>query len=490
MKKVVIVGGGVAGLSAGIYLSLEGFDCTVLERHSIAGGNLTGWNRSGFHIDNCIHWLTGTLPGTELYRTWETLGALGDGIGLCKTSRFYGSELDGKVLSLSSDIDETREAMLELAPFDRVEIEKFISAVKLASKSMAPGRLSPGDAAAFGLAMLGYGTADLYGISARFRHPLLRRLMTDYIPGEFVGAGLVLAYGAYASGNGGIPLGGSAEMARRIEARFRSLGGRLMTGAEAVRIECAHGLARGVVLQNGGFVPGDYVICAADPAVTFGSLLDRRYMPSGLRRAYAAGQKYPVFSSFHCAFEAENLPADLRHTTVFDIDPVKVGSESISRMVLREYSHDKSFAPRGHILQTMVFQRAPDCEKWIDMYRRDRVGYEILKKETAQRLLERAEARVSPAKGKIHLLDAWTPATYNRYFNSKCGAYMSFAVTRGEKLRRFSPRVKGLENVLLATQWQQMPGGLPTAANAGKLAAKTVTEMARSAKSSTRVAAV
>ena len=65
MKELVIVGGGVAGLSAGIYAQLRGFHATVVEKHRVPGGNLTGWNRDGRHIDNCIHWLTGTNPVTE-----------------------------------------------------------------------------------------------------------------------------------------------------------------------------------------------------------------------------------------------------------------------------------------------------------------------------------------------------------------------------------------------------------------------------------------
>ena len=60
MKKVAIIGGGVAGLSAGIYGQMKGYQCTVIEKNHIAGGNLTGWERRGYRIDNCMHWLTGT----------------------------------------------------------------------------------------------------------------------------------------------------------------------------------------------------------------------------------------------------------------------------------------------------------------------------------------------------------------------------------------------------------------------------------------------
>ena len=48
MKKILIIGGGIAGLSAGIYARRSGFDAAILEMHTIPGGNSTSWKRNGF----------------------------------------------------------------------------------------------------------------------------------------------------------------------------------------------------------------------------------------------------------------------------------------------------------------------------------------------------------------------------------------------------------------------------------------------------------
>ena len=76
MKRIVVIGGGVSGMSAGIYARINGFDTVICEKHSTVGGNLCGWTRDGYHIDNCIHWLTGTNPHSEEYRMWNELGAI------------------------------------------------------------------------------------------------------------------------------------------------------------------------------------------------------------------------------------------------------------------------------------------------------------------------------------------------------------------------------------------------------------------------------
>ena len=43
-KKVVVIGGGLAGISASLELAGRGFDVTLIESSSLLGGKLTGWN--------------------------------------------------------------------------------------------------------------------------------------------------------------------------------------------------------------------------------------------------------------------------------------------------------------------------------------------------------------------------------------------------------------------------------------------------------------
>ena len=99
-EKIVIIGGGIAGLSAGIYAKLAGFDVEIYEKNTIPGGECIGWNRKGYHIDNCIHWLTGTRKGTELYDVWKTTGALTDETEYADVNSFYTSTYNGQTLHL------------------------------------------------------------------------------------------------------------------------------------------------------------------------------------------------------------------------------------------------------------------------------------------------------------------------------------------------------------------------------------------------------
>ena len=104
----------------------------------------------------------------------------------------------------------------------------------------------------------------------------------------------------------------------------------------------------------------------------------------------------------------------------------------------------------------------------------DREAYDRQKKVLAEELKERIEERYPALKGKMKVLDVWTPATYHRYTNAYHGAYMAFCATGKAKNKTISGRLKGLTNVFLASQWQMGQGGLPTAAAMGKFASMYV----------------
>ena len=55
MKKVIIIGAGIAGLTAGVHLQKAGYETEVYEKNPLPGGMCTGWMREGYFIDNCIH---------------------------------------------------------------------------------------------------------------------------------------------------------------------------------------------------------------------------------------------------------------------------------------------------------------------------------------------------------------------------------------------------------------------------------------------------
>src|SRR5690554_2501049 len=129
-KHVVVIGAGIAGLSAASYLLRNGYRVTIMEQHSLPGGLCTSWKRKGYTIDYCIHWLMGTKEGTAFYHIWEELGAFtnadGSKVPIVNFDDFTTITLSsGDTITLSGNLKHLREELMRVGPEDEREIDSF-----------------------------------------------------------------------------------------------------------------------------------------------------------------------------------------------------------------------------------------------------------------------------------------------------------------------------------------------------------------------------
>ncbi len=482
-EKVVIVGGGIAGLSAGIYALKAGFEAVIYEKNAVCGGECMGWNRKGYHIDNCIHWLTGTDPRNDLWNVWKSVGAIDENTEYADTEKFYTSRSDGREVTLWNDLDRTERELIRESPEDEAEIRKFIQYVRYAESCVIPA-IKPLDMMGIkDYIEMGKGMADMpkvmkeYGkiscreLGMRFHSPVIRKMMSDYLPGEYTAYSLLVSYATMTSGNGKIPMKGSLAMSLRIAEKFRQMGGELHTSASVKEIIIRNGKAEGVRLEDGAVIPADYVISAVDTDFLFGTLIDRSYMPRDLSKAYEERKAYPITTGFQVAY-AINDDLSVSDTVFFDCEPVKVGTREFGRISVKNYAYDKSFAPEGKaVLQANLLQSDEDYEYWNSLSREE---YTARKQELTEAVTKRIVTEFPELDGRIEVLDSWTPLTYHRYCNAYHGSYMGFVTTVGNKQMRFKGIVKKVSNLLIAGQWIMSPGGLPVAVVSGKFAVQRI----------------
>ena len=124
-KKVIIIGGGIAGLSAGVYALRCGFDATILESHSIAGGNCTSWRRKGYLFEGGMHWLTGSSKNEAIHKMWRYVGALDDSVKIHCDEPFIEYDHWGTPIRIYRDIAATEEHLLSLSTEDEKEIRRL-----------------------------------------------------------------------------------------------------------------------------------------------------------------------------------------------------------------------------------------------------------------------------------------------------------------------------------------------------------------------------
>ena len=130
-QSVIIIGAGFAGLSAGIYAQMNGYQTRIFEMHDKAGGLCTAWKRKGYTIDGCIHWLVGSKPGTVMYDMWEEVGIVPNRnfVNMDEYTRFIDKE--GRNLIFYCDVDKLEHHLLDYAPEDTETIKELTNGIRL-----------------------------------------------------------------------------------------------------------------------------------------------------------------------------------------------------------------------------------------------------------------------------------------------------------------------------------------------------------------------
>lgn len=478
MAKILIIGGGVSGLSAGIYARLSGHETVICERGNDAGGNLTGWDRNGYHIDNCIHWLTGTNPQSSTYKIWETLGALNN-TEIVKTDSLYTYEhTDGTTLSLKRRLEDTRTDMLSLSPDDEKEINDLCEAVRaimlLSGISDANNKKVTSAQKAKAVSLLyKYYRLTAGELSKKFKSPTLQGFISCFLGDDFGSLALITVYAHFCGGNGDLPRGGSTAMASRMTKRYLDLGGRLLLRGEVKKINIDKRHARSVTLADDTEIHADYVIVTADPKTVFGKMLDAP-MPYGLDVDYK-NKRTQRFSAIQCALSC-NLPKPpFESDLIFEIPDKYKEKLHAKNLIIREFSHEPSFAPKNKsLIQTMIFCDENTSKAFISIKGTDKKIYDELKMSHAETVKRVIEEHFPEIDLGLECIDVWTPATYKDFVCSDIGSFMSFTLPSKYLPFRTSERVRGINNLILATQWQQAPGGLPIAAESGIRAVKAI----------------
>ncbi|MDW7739007.1 MAG: NAD(P)/FAD-dependent oxidoreductase [Bacillota bacterium] len=479
MKKIVIIGGGVAGLSAGIFAQKNGFESIILEKNPVLGGECTGWDRLGYHIDGCIHWLVGTEEGTGLNELWKTVGAL-DGVEIYNPETFLSFEFEGETVHLYRDLERLKSSWLQISPDDKETIEDFYKTIKRLHSFEVPTKkpmdlMNPLEKIRLMLSMKEagaviqkYGRVSLKEYAHRFKHPALRETLANFVPENYSVFSIFFALANFTRGQASVPRGGSKAFALRMVERYKNLGGVIKSPREAVELEIDNKQVKHVICSNGESFEADYVVAACDAKVLFERLLKNKYNDPAYENRFNNPEDYPLASQVLVALGYEGLVEDLPRTLSFQVDPFNIGTDTVKRLQMTNFGYEPDFSPKGHSILTFAINQYHDDYEFWNKLKKDNGTYRTEKERIGKDVLKATEQRFPEMKGKLKVIDVATPKTYERYCNAYRGAFMGFMPTVRGKMMEHPGYIKGLDNIFLSGQWLQPPGGLPNAVITGK----------------------
>lgn len=478
-RSIIIIGAGIAGLSAGCYAQMNGYRSQLFEMHSIPGGLCTSWQRKGYTFDGCIHHLAGASPRSGLYPLWAELGAVQERPMVYHDYLVQVEDPTGKAFTVYTDIDRLEAHLRALAPNDGAAIDEYVRALRrfagldLLALPVAGARdvirLLPRAPA-----LVKWMRTTLEQYAARFNDPFLRRAFPtiQYDFGEIP----VLIHLNFVVGcqdrTLGWPLGGSRPFAEAIARRYTDLGGELHLRSPVHKILVRNDRAVGVRLEDGSEHAADRVISAADGHATVYDMLDGRYT-DGKIDAYYATPPDRQDMNMHVSFGvARDMSGEPHALTFFLEEPVTLLDKERDRISVEIFNFDPSMAPAGKTALKVLLDAR--YSHWNEL-RQDPARYSAAKQEVAEQVIDLLEQRFPGIKGQVEVTDVATPVTIERFTGNWHGAQAWMAEGGGvmDMIRGRTKTLPGLENFYMAGQWAGGIG-LSTAAIQGRKAIRTI----------------
>ncbi|NKY44467.1 phytoene desaturase family protein [Nocardia cerradoensis] len=477
---IVVVGAGLAGLSAALHLAGRGRTVTVLERDAIPGGRTGRVDVDGYRLD------TGPTVLTMPHLVEETFAAVGERmdnrLSLMPVDPAYRAHFaDGRHLEVHSDADRMAAAITEFAGpgpaagyrrlrawltrLYRTEFDSFIAAnfdSPLSALRPSLARLA---------AMGGFRRWDR-AVARHIDDPELRRLFTfqslyaGVAPSRAIAAYAVIAYMDTIAGVW-FPRGGMRALPDALAAAALDAGVEIRYGTAVTGLDRSGSRIGTVVTSSGERIPCDAVVLTTELSEAYRLT---GHTPRRPLRPTAA----PSAVVLHVGCEA--MPRAAHHHLLFGRAWDEAFDDIIARgsvmtdpslLLTRPTAADPSLAPPG---RDLLYILAP-----VPNLVRGPINWDRFGPAYAEEILTTVRDRLPFPVSDPRLLHITTPADWARR-GMLAGSPFALAhtVTQTGPFRPAN-MIRGLENVVLAGG-STVPGvGIPPVLISGRLAADRVT---------------
>ncbi|MBQ3116538.1 MAG: NAD(P)/FAD-dependent oxidoreductase [Clostridia bacterium] len=486
-KKVVIIGGGISGLITGIYLQKNGYITEVLEKNAISGGACIGWERKGCYIDGCLHWLVGTNPSSAFYQLWKETKVLDDDTEIFHQDDYAVFKLDsGKTITIWGDKEKLRQELTAFAPEDKKNIDKFIKLIKRFESIEGPidrpkDLMGLGQLLKIAFTMAGaYRLVNKYSkISCaeyfkRFKNPELRECLTSFMAPSYNFMSLLYMLSRVTNKNGGIPIGGSLELSKRVQNYYLELGGKIRNNAIVESVDIKGDTATGVILQSGEIIPADWVVSTTAVEHCLKDLLGGKYPVKEIDLRLSDMDKNPIYTFTTAVFKCDADLSCMPLSTHVNIDPPIAFDTEYTHLTVRNYSYDKTLKTTEGSTVVQVSVRGNDHMYFWWKDKKVAGSYKQEKQKFGQTILDILQDKFPELNGKLSVIDVITPCTYERYLNSRHGSFQGFVRSTKSKTLPGNSVIKGLKNFVLSGQCVFQGGGMPPAGCMGRFSAQRI----------------
>lgn len=526
MKKAVIIGSGIGGLSLGIRLQSLGFDTTIVEKLDAPGGRAYVRKAQGFTFDMGPTVITVPHFIEELFSLEQgksnleqpdypphVLGEdkrIKSGIsGGTNTSKyvtivpilpFYRIYFDDdSFFDYDGDPVNTREQIKRLAPEDLDGYERFHTDAKAIFERgfLELGYTYFGDMGSMFKVLPDLLKLDavrtLFSFTKKyFKNPKMQQVFsfeTLLVGGNPLNVPAIYAMIHFVEKTWGIhfAMGGTGALVQGFVKKFEELGGTIRYNSEVKKINVVgstnwsrgNKIATGVTLKDGTILEADLVVSNGDYANTYLKLVDANYRKINSNAKVKLMKQSMSLVVIYFGFKADGGESEkLRHHNIIlgpryeglleDIFENKVLPKDFSQYLHIPTLTDSSLAPPGHHAAYTLIPVPHNGSK---------LDWELLGEPFVNKILEFLDKRgyIPNLMNRLVYKSFVTPDHFENTLNSYLGN--GFGVEpRLIHSAFFRPhnRSEDIKNLYLVGQGTQPGGGTPSVMMSAKMTARVI----------------
>lgn len=491
----IIIGGGLAGLTAGATLSKFGKKVLLLEQHHKPGGCATTFKRGDFIIEAGLHEMSGLFETGTIREIFEML-EIDRHVQFEQVPELYVVHSDKEDLVFPHGFEAATKALVDRYPEDEKGIKRFM---KLIAGIRAEGTKLPRQA---WKRQLYYPLMPLLypNIVEASRHTL-GSWLDKYITNEQLKLDLAAHVVYYADdpyalsmfyfglpqsgfiGAGGYFIkGGSQELSSYLASYIEKNGGTVLLGKKAEKIITENGRATAVTFSDSFNTKLKPVTIACDnvvancaiPLVT--EMLDEPYAGS-LQEKISSQTISCSLLNLYLGFKSDLKAFGVKHYSNYilgedvkslkDVHPNQLADWSKRSFIFVDYGKvDAQLAPPGKSVGSIC--GVDYLKNWDGLTKEE---YKAKKEEVTEVLLQRLEKEFPGIRESIEYAELATPKTLQRFTLNPQGTPYGFTQSKEQSgFKRFRNNFL-IPNLYFASAWAFPGGGFEGTIMTGFLAA-------------------
>lgn len=488
-KKIAIIGGGLGGISAALYLSKYGYEIDIFEKNEKLGGKLNYTSNSGFYFDLGPSLLTMPFVVEDIFRhIGRNIEDYLEVVKLDNICRYFWS--DGVVLDADSNISKFKENIKQISELDADNLSKFLDYSKTIYDLTA-------DTFLFGPFMEWSELFKLknYKTLLQLNKIDSNRTMQTAINSFFASNKLRQLFGRYATYNGSNPYsapatlniiphveytlgsfyikGGMYKLGEVLEKLLIEQNVNIHTNTEVSKILTSGKKVRGIEIKESKEIKHldyDYVISNSDIVHTNENLI----IDKKLTKNYT---KYePSLSGFVLILGINKTFDNLKHHNILFSDDYKKEFDTIFQEL------DIPIDPTIYISITKKTDdtHAPiGAENWFILlnmpYNSNKINWDVKKTEVRDLIIKKLKKFGFDIEDDIMFEQSITPTEMeSMYLTNKGSIYGLSSNSKFSAFLRQSNRNKKIENLYHVGGSVHPGGGIPLVILSGKIASELV----------------